>query len=300
MLNFKPVELCDRHLLEPIFHKTPYFSCNYNFIGLILWNKVYPAFYTFADNFLVTATKNFDNSLTYNFPPYDANDMIIKDIIEMLVDYSKQNNIKFKMDRINDQMKNTLSNLFPNRFIFKELRWQYEYIYNVADLIELKGSKYQPKRNHINQFIRNYDYKYSQLTVNDVPECISLLLEWKKQRNCNSSNCIMNQEICTALSALENFKEYKFTGGVIRVDNKIVAYCMGQSINDFVFDTMFEKGLDNYIGIYAMINQQFAKHQLLNYQYVNREEDMDNEGLRKSKMSYFPTILLRNYEVTEL
>ena len=91
----------------------------------------------------------------------------------------------------------------------------------------------------------------------------------------------------------ENYDKLGFVGGIIRIDNEAVAYTFGEPISDETFVTHFEKAPPEIQGAYPIINQEFTKNCLMNYKYVNREEDLGLEGLRKAKQSYFPEIFLK-------
>lgn len=86
-------------------------------------------------------------------------------------------------------------------------------------------------------------------------------------------------------------------GGIVYVKDKAVAMTLGCEISPIAFDICFEKALREYDGIYAVINNEFAKT-LSSYKYINREEDMGIEGLKKSKLSYNPIILIARYNAT--
>ena len=68
----------------------------------------------------------------------------------------------------------------------------------------------------------------------------------------------------------------------------------------FAPDTLlihFEKGNPDYKGAYQMINQAFLAHAAGGLRWVNREQDLDDEGLRRAKRSYHPEDFVRKYEV---
>ena len=191
-------------------------------------------------------------------------------------------------------MKEMLEAMYPNQFEFEERRENFDYIYNVEDLLHLKGKKYQAKRNHINQFKKSYNYTYSPLRYEDVDECLAMHEMWKAENDHGLENCLLEQESCAVEIALKIFPYLDLKGGVLRVDNKTVAFTIGQALNDKIFDVQIEKGLKAYHGVYPTINQLFVEHEMQSFQYVNREEDVNDPGLRQSKLSYHPSILLKN------
>ena len=95
--------------------------------------------------------------------------------------------------------------------------------------------------------------------------------------------------------ALMYFEELGLTGGVLRLSGQVIAFTLGEPLSDDTFVVHFEKAFPEIQGAYPMINQQFVLAECQDYQYVNREEDTGDEGLRKAKLSYKPVILLDKY-----
>jgi hypothetical protein len=164
----------------------------------------------------------------------------------------------------------------------------------MQDLLLLQGKKYQPKRNHINKFKKLYNYQYNNMTQEDIPECIEMHKQWVLT-HCKRGSTGFDNETCATSKALQLFSKLELKGGVLRVDGKVVAFTIGSAINHSTFDVCIEKALPCYDGAYSMINQQFVEHQLTAYQYINREEDAGEEGLRKAKLSYHPVKLIDKY-----
>jgi hypothetical protein len=222
-----------------------------------------------------------------------------KPVIDQLIRYTKEKGIPFKMINITDEMKILLEEYYPNQFVFSLSRDYSDYLYSVRDLIFLQGKKYQPKRNHINKFKSLYNYQYAPMREDDIPECLKMHQQWTIL-HCKKNNSSLELEACATRKALQLFNKLDLEGGVLRVDGKVIAFTLGQPINDTTFDVCIEKALPDYEGAYPMINRQFLKHQLSGYTYVNREEDMGEEGLRKAKLSYQPFKLISKYSATLL
>ena len=158
----------------------------------------------------------------------------------------------------------------------------------------LVGKKFQSKRNHVNKFKRTYNYEYTPITPDRIQECLDLEAEWCKANNCDQHEGTGNERRALVY-ALHNFEELGLTGGILHVDGKIAAFTFGMPINQDTFGVHVEKADTSIDGAYAMINYEFANHIPEQYVYLNREEDLGIEGLRKAKLSYQPAIILEKY-----
>ena len=154
------------------------------------------------------------------------------------------------------------------------------------------------KRNFINRFKKDHNYNYESLNENSKKECIEVAREWCERKNCAMEGSAI-KELTACEIALLNMEELGLKGGAIRTDGKIVAFSLGEKINDETVIVHFEKADTEYNGIFQVINNEFIKNDWSDTIYVNREEDMGIEGLRKAKMSYMPEFMLESYEVCE-
>ena len=158
----------------------------------------------------------------------------------------------------------------------------------------LAGKKLQAKRNHVNKFKRTYNYEYRPITSGHIQECLELEAEWCKANNCDQREGTGNERQALVY-ALHHFEELGLTGGILYVEEHIAAFTFGMPINRDTFGIHVEKADTRIDGAYAMINYEFANHIPEQYTYLNREEDLGIEGLRKAKLSYQPALILEKY-----
>ena len=292
MIDFKPPMLGDIEWLRPILKKTGCMASEFTFGTLFIWKDTYGTKIARHGNYVFACVNK--DGFSYKMPFDDG--QVTPDIINMLIDDSAERKIPFKMYGVLGSDKDKLESMFPGRFDFKLDRNDSDYIYRASDLIELSGRKYHGKRNHTAQFKRKYAWEYEDISKSNVEDCFKIAREWCKKHNCKDENGF-ESETCSLRKALKCFDELKLSGGLIRADGKPVAFTIGEEINPKAYLIHFEKGIDGYDGAYAVINNEFASRHLSKYEYINREEDLGLDGLRRSKLSYHPAFLLEKYSV---
>ena len=179
--------------------------------------------------------------------------------------------------------------------VVEPMRNQYDYIYRREDLAALSGGKLKAKRNHVNKFLSEHPaFEYRPLVPALFDQCRELENLWRKERGDN--NPVYGDTISAEQQVMENvfihWDELEMIGGSIFIDNKMAAFTYGAPVTLDTFDVCVEKADRNIDGLFSVVNQQFAAHLPQQYVYLNREEDMGLEGLRKAKLSYHPEILL--------
>ena len=176
-----------------------------------------------------------------------------------------------------------------------EDRGNWDYIYACEDLIELKGNRYHKKKNLLNQFRKKYDYTYVPLKSELVELAIGMQTDWCTWRDCESSD-ILSAENRAIYKILEKWDDLDDTiGGAIMVDDRMVAYTVAEPLTADTVLIHFEKGDTEFKGVYQAMNQMFLENSAGNFAFVNREQDLNDEGLRKAKLSYLPADFLKKY-----
>ncbi len=294
MLKFKDVTLADKEIIQSFTLNSWRRNCDLSFSNLCSWRFMYDTQFAIIDNFLVFRF-HADGELTYMMPVGEGNQT---EVLKIMIEDARKQGRPFQMMGVCVGTKDEIERIMPGQFEFASDRNYADYIYLRSDLATLKGKKYQPKRNHINKFMRTYpDHEYKPITPELVPECLALEAEWCKANNCHEQEALV-AERKSLTYALNHFEELGLIGGILHVNGQIVAFTFGTPINNHTFDVCIEKANADIDGAYAMINYQFANHIPEQYTYINREEDLGIEGLRKAKLSYHPEILLEKCMAT--
>lgn len=306
MLTFKPIGIEDKAIITSFTLNSNLMNCDYAFANMCSWRFLYDSMYTLADGFLFIRFYVEDNGrkhFAYMFPVGNGNDTSgsssksssnsdIRHAISLLEKDAETMGFPLLFLGVTPDAKKQLDTLFPGHFTYISERDYYDYVYLREDLLTLKGKKYQAKRNHINKFKNRYDYHYRPITPELVPQCMDVERIWRKANENENDKEDLSHEQRSMVFAMQHFQELGLLGGAIVVDEKIVAFTYGSPINNHTFGTHVEKADVHYEGIFSIINQEFAAHIPEQYIYINREEDLGIPGLRQSKLSYQPTILL--------
>ena len=182
-------------------------------------------------------------------------------------------------------------------FVIEPTRDHFDYVYGSENLGTLAGRKYSKKRNHINQFLRSYTFEYAPLTEALVPNCLALAEVWCEQRLCEDDISLLH-EFRGIRDALDHFSALHIEGGAIVLDGKVQAFSLGELLNEKVAVVHIEKANPEFKGVYPMITQQFSAQRWQgNVDYINREQDLGDPGLRHAKESYYPDYLVEKFNV---
>ena len=290
--RFRGLALEDKPLFHQLFVQFPPQISEFTFTNLFIWRHSYQIKISRFRNFLCLLSEKGEAS--FFFPPIGEGDVI--ECYQSLLQYLSREAALPKITRVPEAVVGQVD--WKTAGMKAELdRSQCDYVYFVQDLSELKGRKYHRKRNHIKQFREKYSFRYIPLTAEWVPQCLQLEAKWCDLRHCEATPGLHNESVAVK-EAFTHFEELGVKGGAILVDEKVEAFTLGEPLNPETVVIHIEKANPAYDGLYPAINQAFLENQWSAYTYVNREQDLGEEGLRKAKESYFPHHLVNKYSIT--
>ncbi len=292
MDKFKKPEISDKVWVDEILKSFYAPSLEYSFSTLFLWADIIDTKIAKHKSCLVARYgKNI-----YLFPAGNNDEDKIS-AIDWILENS-ENDVFF--GGVGEKEKEFLEKYFPERFSYTENRNMGDYIYTVEQLSTLKGKKLSSKRNHINRFLENNpDWVYEKIDKNNIKEVDKMHDEWEEMADAKNNKSLLD-EGRVVKKALKYFDELRFSGGLLRVNGKVIAFSMGDELNSDTFLVHIEKAFYDIQGSYPMINKQFVLANCMEYKFINREEDTGDEGLRKAKLSYYPYEIIKKYTVKEI
>lgn len=217
-------------------------------------------------------------------------------LFDRIVNLAQERKDPFFMHCLVDEEVKMIEEWYPEKYQFKTDRDDSDYIYIREKMATLAGKKLHGKRNHIHRFEeQNPDWQYETMTDANEEECAQMAMQWCVGNCMDERNEIEYKKIDESklvVYAIRHRKEFGMVGGALRAGGRIIAITLGERVTDDTFVVHFEKAFSEIQGAYPMINREFVRHELSSYTYINREEDLGVERLRKAKMSYRPEFLL--------
>ena len=284
---FRKPELGDKDLFDRFFKNGHYMGSESCFANSYAWQDSYNIEFDVIDGFL--CIKGCHNGKGYFLMPYGEGDK--RAVIEKLSAMAKRAGQPFVLKQLSKENTLLLENMFPGRFEFLLNRNASDYIYKTENLISLSGKKLHAKRNHVNKFKKTYNYTLWALDSSNYKSALEFALGRLGEDS--------DDEKASLIKLYENFEALNLQGAVLKVDGEIAAVSLGELLNHDTAVIHVEKANTDFDGAYAAINQMFAQQSFADTLYINREEDMGIEGLRRAKMSYQPEIILEKFDALE-
>ena len=297
MLHFKAIELSDKPWIDAAVQAEDSRSADFNFANMYMWDEAYRQLVADLNGRMVAKPK-YKHHPFFAFP-IGAGDL--KPAMEALQDYAAAHGFPFCVSGVTAEHREELEQLFPGHLTFAPDRDHFDYIYLAEKLAELPGKKLHAKRTHINRFLEANDWSFRPLTAPLLPECRNMLSDWT--RNYIAAGGIPDgvaAEHAAIDRAFSHFDELGLEGGALYAGGKLIAFTIGEKISSDTFDIHFEKAYADIQGAYPMINREFVRLVLSRHPeivYINREDDMGHENLRRAKLSYDPAFLVEKFNV---
>lgn len=297
MIEFQPVRLEDRAVIERYTMPSGICNCDLAFANMFCWQEVYRSAWAEVQGFLVIRFRIDGGERIGYMQPVGEGDFA--PIVPLLREDAHAHGQRLRIIGLTDEGRDMIRRMHLGAFAFESDRALEDYVYRVEDLRTLAGRRYQPKRNHINRFTAEYpDYRYEPLTSDRFAECMTLEREWRRLHEGHTS------ELCAEQRAMQrafgHFEELGLTGGCIYVGDRLVAFTYGSAVNDHTFVTHVEKADTAFDGAFTIINKLFAQHLPERFTLINREEDLGLDGLRQAKLSYHPAFLQHKFTAIHL
>lgn len=289
MIDFKKIELNDKRWMDPLIEVADMRGCHQNFTNIFAWSENYNYRIAKIHDYLVVKG---GKCLADPYYFYPAGQSDLKVVLEAMKQDARDCKHKFRLAGLSPDNVDELKSLFPSSFSYQENRSDFDYVYLLDKLVTLAGKKLQAKRNHINRFKEN-NWAFELISTANLAECWEMNVKWCLDHDSQDEDQLA-KENCAVSRCFDNFSALELEGGLLRVDGKVIAYTMGEILNSDTYVVHIEKAFGEIQGAYQMINREFASLVQKRYPqivYVNREEDMGLDGLRKAKLSYRPEMM---------
>lgn len=292
MIEFHKVKISDADFIHEKLNQMKIHGCEHCFGNIFSYSAKLKIEIADAYGCLVVKCTG-KHYVSYMFPCGDGDK---KAALEFIIEDAQNGQVEAYLTSMSKEESLLFSQAFGDRFTSYANRDAFDYVYLREDLVSLKGKKYQSKRNHISYFEKNNNWSYEEITKDNIESCLQMSRKWlENQADSEFYHDLLNEfEIIKCI--FENYDKLGYIGAVLKIDGEVVAYTMGEPLSDDTFCTHIEKAYSFVRGAYPAINRYFAQNSLNDYTYINREDDVGAENLRKAKLSYHPAFLLEKYE----
>ena len=290
-LEFKKLELEHIGLIRPFFLRQNRRICDCTAGSTLMWRNYFDNCFAVVDDTLIFRSRYLDGQFAFTVPIGKNPERLL----ELTEEYCRDKGLPLEFCTVTPHDLELLRRRWPDLTVEENRDW-YDYLYESRDIVEFAGRKYAAQRNHIHRFERDCpDWSFERMTADHAEEVRAFYRGFLQERTKEGETA--QAEVSEIFEVLDHFEEYAFLGGILRVEGKIAGISMGEFVRDTLF-VHIEKADVQYPGVYQKLVNCFAREFVTDeVRYINREEDVGDPGLRKSKLSYRPLTLLEKYTV---
>ncbi len=291
--EFKPVRLEDRDFLHDILWNYKPQTSELTFTNLFIWRTHYGLEWSLYKDWLILLCRS-ETEGRYALQPVGPAPRLepVRELFGWLKDTQRED-----VPRIERADERLVTEIGEEKYLsVKPTREHFDYVYLSENLARLPGNKYHAKRNHINHFIRSREFRYDTLTEHHLKGCLELTERWCGLRRCEEDLNLLGEWEAIG-EALANYQDLRVRGAVILVNDKVEAFTFAELLNEDTAVVHIEKANPEIEGLYALINEKFVESDWQDVEYINREQDLGEPGIRQAKLSYHPERFVEKYQI---
>ncbi|MDR0903976.1 MAG: phosphatidylglycerol lysyltransferase domain-containing protein [Ruminococcus sp.] len=290
MLEFHELSLAEKPLVEKALRASDFRGCEYSFSNNLAWRRAADSKVAFYKDFYICAATNPEFSCVN---PAGEGDR--KEVINLLRRHAESLGGPLYLSGVLEEQLPFFEKSFPGEYTVSTNEDYYDYVYNTSDFKDFPGKKYHGKRNHLSRFKTLFNYECNDITERDFDDCITFAAKKFDDKGDEDVETAVAEQFAIN-TYFNDYYNLSLFGKIIRIDGEIIAFSVGDKLNSDTVDVHIEKADTSFHGAYTAIANFFS--QGITEQYLNREEDLGIEGLRKSKQSYYPAFQIKKHRLT--
>ena len=293
-VDFKPLDIEDKALFLKYLSLDPPQTSELTFTNLFIWRHQYhPTWLLWEDCLLIVFQPKEGDP--FGLSPIGPGDK--KRALDFLSHILGQLTPEARICRVSKAFVEEY--VEPDEYRITLDRDNSDYVYLTRDLINLSGRKYHRKKNHLNRFIKNNIFEYHPLDKDLVTSFLEMQESWCQMRECVEQPELLSEDYAVH-EALTHFEDLDYQGGAIIMNSRVEAFSLGERLNKETAVIHIEKANPDIPGLYTAMNQLFCSNAWADTTYVNREQDLGSEGLRRAKESYYPHHMVDKHTLTRM
>ena len=296
MIEFHPITLADKEWIDRHLRCEDSPSADFNFGNMFIWDHYYHQ--QVCD--LGGRTLTVEHPEGEEFFVYPIGCGPLRPAVEAMRTYAAAGGWPFVLYGVTARQRELLEAEFPGCFAFTESEDYADYIYEAEKLATYAGKALHGKKNHCNRFEAEHNWRFEKLTWDLFPACEEMLHTWLEDNAGRLEDSIVYEQEAIR-RAFRYYEQLELEGGVLIADGEILGFTFGEMTSSDAFNVHIEKAAADVNGAYPMVCRELVRMLLKEHpglKWINREDDMGLEALRKSKQSYKPAYLLTKYAAT--
>lgn len=290
MLSFSRIDAQCIPLIRPYFDYQASRSCDYTVGVIYMWRDYFQTEYAFENDMLFLRMRSFSGHQFHLLPLGNG------DMAQALRKLSHDDDGLLRFSVVTEEQLPLLESVFGTpHTVINERRWA-DYLYEKEALSTFSGKKLSGQRNHVNRFMKERgSFIYEPVTEENADEVERFLRAHLEAQGKDHPDA--RAEYDYTIDTLHHLKALQYTGAFLKLpDGTPIGMCLGETVGDTLY-VHAEKALRSVNGAGQLLCREYAAHAPAHVRYINREDDMGDEGLRYAKMSLHPAMILEKKTV---
>ncbi|MDR0305919.1 MAG: phosphatidylglycerol lysyltransferase domain-containing protein [Chitinispirillales bacterium] len=290
--DFIPLTIDDKKFLDHILKSDNPVTSELSFTNLFIWREFYRISWSTLNGFVIF-TGFFSGSDLGALVPVGRGDRVPA-ALRLLSFLKTLGSERASIERADSKFLSEIEG--DSRFSVEPQPEHFDYLYPLKNFYPMSGRKLHGKRNHVSQFLRKQTAGYEPVSKSNLDNCLEFLNRWYKREYRGEAALYSEHKSVTEI--LKNLEYFNCRAAALTINEKVEALTLGELLNNDTAVIHVEKANHDIHNLYTYIASRFCAEEFGNVKFINREQDLGKENLKKAKMSWYPCMLVKKFRIT--